>query len=152
MKAFFLFILIFFSRNVFSQHTISLNGLDRQRFEFCANNLDIHSSVKPALDVDFNGKTFNIVDSITKTGVKCYHVDTLSYPRLSFRNYYQRKRAIDDLHTPTESKGAFLIRPVYDFNVGYDLPGKRALFTTVGGAVLDADYKQKIGIEIRCAA
>jgi hypothetical protein len=156
LKFFFIISTLFFSQKNFAQHTILLNQDVNQQLELGCNNLDVHSSVKPMLDVDVNGKTFKILDSITHSAGSDYEVTgkyytayTLNYPRATFRNYY--RKPTDTSSFSPGGKAALLIRPVYDVNVGYDLTSNRLLTTTVGGAILDADYKQKIGIEIRFA-
>ncbi len=145
-KFIFISFFVFFAQNVFAQHTTGL-GEDPDRTalrEFYTNNIDFHSTIKPFVDSDINGKRFAMNDSVT------YEVNV---PRLCWKNYYQNPWDTASVYEPYDpGKTAFLIRPIYDLNVGYDFKSKRALFTTVGGAILDADYKQKIGIELRFAA
>src|SRR4051812_17705608 len=83
VKNFFVLISLFISQKNFAQHTIGL-GEDQNRVgtrEFYTNNIDFHSSIKPFLDVDINGKRFAINDSVT------YEVNV---PRLCWKNYYQK--------------------------------------------------------------
>jgi hypothetical protein len=116
-----------------------------------ANRDHFHSAIKPYLDVDlvtfrYTTTSRSAIFDGTGTGIDREH--SLPIKRLGVRYYYGN--TFTEKATP--SKFAFLIRPIYDLNVGYDVVSKRLLTTTVGGAILDADYKQKIGIELRCAA
>ncbi|MDQ3112180.1 MAG: hypothetical protein M3R17_20030 [Bacteroidota bacterium] len=99
------------------------------------------------MDIDFRES------KITGDSAAVYgSLGDFSYERKTWKNYYHIEKAFDDLHTSPDAKTAFLIRPIYDLNVGYDLKTKSTLLTTAGGIILDADYKQKIGIEARFAA
>ncbi len=151
-----LFILLFSPQDIFAQHAIPLNGNDNRNSDYYSNNLDIHSSVQPALDVDLNGKSFKILDStieIPSGDKKLRHSYfssyQLNYPRETFRNYY--KKPSDTTAKALGGEAAFLVRPIYDFTVGGDLTGKKAIYSAVAGAIIDADYKHKIGIELRVA-
>lgn len=141
-----LLFLFLFSQHVFAQHTLPLNE-DVSKEEIFLNNVNGHSAVKPYLDIDLKTAYYTAPhqegDLVKSIGYK--------YERLEWRNFYYKK-PIDDLHTAPEKKAGFLIRPIYDLNVGYDLKTKNTLLTTVGGVIIDADYKQKIGIEARFAA
>jgi hypothetical protein len=140
-----LLFLIFFTQEVFAQHTTGL-GEDPDRAmirEFYLNNINCHTEIRPFVDADINGKRFVLNDSI---------ILEVNSSRLCWKNYYQKPWDTTENYQPFDpGKTAFLIRPIYDFNVGYDLKSKRGLLTTIGGVILDADYKQKIGIEVRVA-
>lgn len=163
-KNFFLVYLFsfFISLNGFAQHTLLLNEDAFPYLDFCTNNLRIHSSIKPMLDVDLNGKTFRILDSskvIASADVSSKHdyysEYSLDYPRLSFKEFYSKEKETpthDQTTIPIKRKAAFLIRPIYGLDGGYDFAGNKLLFSAVGGAIIDADWKNKIGMELRFAA
>ncbi|HEU4718542.1 MAG TPA: hypothetical protein VFU15_11945 [Bacteroidia bacterium] len=118
-----------------------LNDDAATRIDFYCNNTDGHSSVKPLLDADLVPR-----DKYTGDSLPAFrHSDHIS-ERLAWRKYYQRDKVFT-----ADRKWAFLLRPVYDFEGGKDLKANRTLYNTTLGAVLDADYKQKIGVELRFA-
>ncbi len=138
-------ILFLFFQNGFAQHTLPMN-FDVPKEEIFLNNSESHSAVRPYLDIDLYDKCYSPNE---KDGG---YIDFVCHPdnRLTWKNYY--RKSTDTARFAEGGKSAFLIRPIYDFNVGYDLKTKNTFLTTVGGIILDADYKQKIGIEARFAA
>ena len=96
-------------------------------------NSPLHSAIKPFLNIDLD-QTIAIYGS---------H-DTIKSERNSFKNYY-KKSAVNI------GKFGFLVRPIYDLSAGFDFKSSRTLVSTVGGIIVDADFKRKIGIEIRVA-
>jgi hypothetical protein len=151
---------LFFSHKTFAQHTLPLDDqshLQVEKFmnDSFGNDRNFHSAVKPYPDEDIlSHETIRyrkqpadpnviILDNFPEVTV---------YPlkRLRWNNYYHPS-SFGAIQLPVKPFG-FLLRPIYDFDAGYDLKTKDVLLTTVGGIVLDADYKQKIGIEARFAA
>src|ERR1044072_6823400 len=128
---------------IFAQHTTGL-GEDPDRAlirEFYLNNIDCHTEIRPFVDADINGKKFELNDST---------ILEVNSSRLCWKNYYQKPWDTTSNYQPFDpGKIAFLIRPIYDFSTGYELRSGKALFTSSAGAILDADYKQKFGIELR---
>ena len=96
-------------------------------------NSPLHSAIKPFLNIDLD-QTIAIYGS---------H-DTIKSERNNFKNYY-KKSAVNI------GKLGFLVRPIYDLSAGFDFKSSRTLVSTVGGIIVDADFKRKIGIEIRIA-
>ena len=144
-----IFLLIFsflFTQKNFAQHTLLMTE-DVLKEDAFLNNPYSHSAVRPYLDLDMADKDRVIEKNESEIPLR----EAYGYNRSAWQNHYHKK-AIDDLHSPRQTKAAFLLLPVYDLNVGYDLKSSKTIFTTTGGIILDADYKQKIGIEARFAA
>ncbi|CAN5898136.1 hypothetical protein BH11BAC7_BH11BAC7_18450 [soil metagenome] len=141
--------LFLFSQHVFAQHTLPLDHDAPDGADTIVNYARLHSAVKPALDIDVYSQLIAGRDRLDGAGSPLETVPM--YSRLTWNNYYKKRTASIDYFLPA-TKTAFLIRPIYDLNVGYDLKTKSTVLTTVGGIIFDADYKQKIGIEARFAA
>ena len=150
-SCFLVIILFLFSQNVFAQHTLSLSE-DVSKEEIFLNNGQFHSAVRPYLDIDLKEGYYKAPH---QDGDKA-EITMYKYERLTWKDYYNIKPnplEIDPGRKVKWDKNSVLVlRPIYDFNLGYDLKTKKTLLTTVGGIILDADYKQKIGIEARFAA
>jgi hypothetical protein len=136
-------LILLFSQNISAQHTLTMYSdtpLPQDTLMCYPNS---HATVKPYLDMDVYS-TFHAVE--TDGEKSSAHVFS---PRLTFRNYYT-KGGFDYIHTDgDEKKIGLLIRPVYDFQGGQELKGNRAMYNAIGGIIIDADYKQKFGIEAR---
>ncbi|CAN5343899.1 hypothetical protein BH09BAC5_BH09BAC5_26640 [soil metagenome] len=128
----------------FAQHALPLSAGVSQE-EIFLHNSSSHSSVKPYLDIDLDGKSY----SPNANDGGYFDIYVHDYHRNTFKNYYKNGKDTSD--AKDGGKTAFLIRPIYDFNFGKDLKTKSTLLSTIGGVILDADYKQKIGIEARFA-
>ena len=156
MRFFLFFIFFFFTQKNFAQHTVPMNE-DAAPLDYYLNAASAHSSIKPYLDADVRRSFFCSVDS-EKTSQSGDLVESHTYqtcsdfgsPRSLFKNYY--RKSSDSSAYSSGKNFASLIRPIYDGEIGYDAVAKRTLSSTVGGIILDADYKQKIGIEVRLAA
>ncbi len=129
----------------FAQHTLLLNA-DVSQQEVYLNNNNSHSAVRPYIDSDLAEKSYSANDFEDGTANIYVH----HYYRAIWNNYYHKP--YDTLPRKVGGKSSLLIRPIYDFSFGKDLQTKSTLLTTVGGIVIDADYKQKIGFEARMAA
>ncbi len=146
LKAGILFLLLNFPAEVFAQHTMPVYSDVPLPHDTLVEATRQHSGVKPYVDLD----VYSVIRHVTmhSDGRK---EDEAYSPRLSWKTYYGQ--GAFNYHNATDTrKAAFLIRPVYDFQFGYDLKKDRALYTTAGGAVLDFDYKQKLGLELRFAS
>ncbi|MEO5642438.1 MAG: hypothetical protein ABIQ40_16805 [Bacteroidia bacterium] len=141
--------LFLFSQQVFAQHTLPLDHDAPDGADTIVNYARLHSAVKPALDIDVYSQLIAGKDRLDGAGSPLETAPM--YSRLTWNNYYKKRTESIDYFLPA-TKTAFLIRPIYDLNVGYDLKTKSTVLTTVGGIIFDADYKQKIGIEARFAA
>lgn len=146
VKNFLLIFFFLFAQKSFAQHTLLMTE-DVLKEDAFLNNPHSHSAVRPYLDLDMADKDRVIEKNESEIPLR----EAYGYNRSAWQNHYHKK-AIDDLHSPRQTKAAFLLLPVYDLNVGYDLKSSKTIFTTTGGIILDADYKQKIGIEARFAA
>lgn len=71
--------------------------------------------------------------------------------RFSNRTIYT-KHGIGFTEANLVQKWNFGIKPIYDLGVGYDLKSSDVLLNTVAGVRIGADYKQKIGIDLRLAS
>ncbi|MBI3510432.1 MAG: hypothetical protein HY064_07190 [Bacteroidetes bacterium] len=110
-----------------------------------------HTSILPMIDADLRTR-------YEKSDSNAFHLVydwdlAFLLRRPTFKNYYRKEpavTAIDDLASNEElKKSAFILRPVYDFTGGKDFKTKNTIFNSYAGVILDADYKQKIGIEAR---
>ncbi|HTL83299.1 MAG TPA: hypothetical protein VL651_16405 [Bacteroidia bacterium] len=130
-----------FPANGFSQHNeplpLILKNVDAS-WDWRSN----HTSIQPILEEAYHPKK----DSSFGDGGMAHFIT--GPPRLSFANYYQKPFSDTD-HFVEGGKTAFLIRPIYDLSGGKDLKSKNTIFNSAAGVILDADYKQKIGIEAR---
>lgn len=136
---------LFISSEVFAQHANAIGEEpDRQmRREFFLNNLDFHSSVKPFVDADIEGRRFEY-DTTTDYIVH--------YERSCWKNYYKKPWDTSSFYSAYNPGNiAFVIRPVYDFQFGKELKGDKSIYNLIGGMIIDADYKQKFGIQLRYA-
>lgn len=71
--------------------------------------------------------------------------------RFSNRTIYT-KRGVGFTEVDPQQKWCFGIQPVYEVSGGYDLKASQALLATTGGFRIGADYKQKIGLDLRLVA
>lgn len=128
-KNIFLLILLFVSQTVFSQEKYSralwLTGEDQAAF------LDHYNTMYPS-------------NALHTT---IHHEPNYSY--YTWANYYRKPS--DTTKLVLSTKTTFLVRPLYDFSVGVDATSKRALYSTVGGIIISADYKTKFDFELRVA-
>lgn len=141
-------IFLLLSTPFFAQHVVPVNS-DLYAPENYPDYRAWHTAVKPALDIDLFHSCRSLTGKPGSASIDQEHNIPVPYPvfpRMTWFNYY-RKWSYPPKDDP--AKTAFVIRPVYDLQAGTDLKANRTLINTIGGIVLDADYKQKIGIEAR---
>lgn len=141
------FTLLLLSGKIFAQHTLPLTEEYAVPTAYFFNNSDGHSTIQPAVDADLRRRKV--------TGDSAALQIPVYANRLSWDKYYVNHRAhpYSESFVPVKSdyNFGFLLRPIYDFQFGKELKDNRTLLTTAGGIILDADYKQKLGIELRFA-
>lgn len=139
-----LFLLVFADVN--AQHTLWMNS-DVPTGRDSAIQRTAHGAIKPYVDMDvIPADTVHRIDAEIRPSKPI-----VLAPRLSMSSAYSKRAplynyvsAADLSHTM-----AFAIRPLYDLRAGFDMKENRFLMNAIGGVVLDADYKQKLGIEAR---
>jgi hypothetical protein len=99
-----------------------------------------HSSIKPYLSIDMVG------EHIREDG----SLHTFLVRANTWKNVYRKPYSNEEGYEPGGNM-PFVIRPVYDLQGGRELNTSRTLYNAVAGIVIDADYKQKLGIELRLA-
>lgn len=155
-----LFFLLFSQKN-FAQHVLPMNDETTARWL----NLQGHSAVQPYLNLDVKADYLASgqrmaghlpsVEDRTHTG---YFLPRYTWNSVYAKPFYSDKQSGNgtailppDPVYAFAKPIAFVARPVYDFQFGKEFVGNRTMFTTAGGIILNADYKQKFGIELRFA-
>jgi hypothetical protein len=102
-----------------------------------------HTSVKPYVNAD----VFQHAEYIDSLHV-AYNTDVLRMS-MRFSNFSIYAKRNEELAPDPDREWVFGIKPVYDVSGGFDLKESRLLLNTIGGVRMGADYKQKIGIDLR---
>ncbi|HLG03719.1 MAG TPA: hypothetical protein VI731_09005 [Bacteroidia bacterium] len=141
-RLFFSLLFLIFSKSFNAQSVIWQRLSEGNQFvDFFVNNAGLHTAIKPFLNIDLNNQRIP-----SKNTYRELKTDTLDTPQLTWMNYYKKPDRHD--YAPGR-KNEWLIRPVYDLMPGYEFSRKRILYSAAAGFILNADCREKLGIELR---
>jgi hypothetical protein len=108
------------------------------QIEFMLNNAQVHTAIRPFRDNQLNGLTYQ---KDSATDVKLF------IPSATMSNTYRMQS--DSAMLSAQKSNSVDLRPLLDLSGGYDIAGKKPLWSAVGGIDVRMNFKTKLGVEFR---